>query len=116
MSSMNENTAAPGETEETFSRVLRASVAATLVLTVLCCGIYPGLIWGVAQVVFPRASEGSLVKKDGSLTTDTGGGVGSALLAQGFSAPEYFHPRPSAAGSGYDAASSSGSNLGPLSD
>jgi len=110
------NIAAPGETEETFVRVLRASVAGTLVLTVLCCGIYPGLIWGVAQVVFPRAADGSLVKKDGSLTTDPAEAVGSALLAQSFSAPEYFHPRPSAAGSGYDAAGSSGSNLGPLSD
>lgn len=102
--------------EDGLARHLWTSIAATVALTVLCCGLYPGLIWGIAQIVFPARADGSLIQKDGRSTTEPGEAVGSALLAQGFAAPEYFHPRPSAAGAGYDAASSSGSNLGPLSD
>ena len=87
---------------------LRASIAATLLLAVLCCGIYPVVVWGIAQAAFPEKADGSLVNVDGKI-------AGSSLLAQGFTAPNYFHPRPSAAGQGYDAASSSGTNLGPTS-
>jgi K+-transporting ATPase ATPase C chain len=87
---------------------LRASIAATLLLAVLCCGIYPAVVWAVGQGLFSHKANGSLVRVDGKV-------AGSSLLAQGFTAPNYFHPRPSAAGQGYDAASSSGTNLGPTS-
>lgn len=87
---------------------LRAAIAATLLLAVLCCGIYPVVVWAVGQGLFPDESNGSLVRVDGKV-------AGSSLLAQGFAAPNYFHPRPSAAGPGYDAAGSSGTNLGPTS-
>jgi len=87
---------------------LRASIAATLLLAVLCCGIYPAVVWAVGQGLFSHKANGSLVRVDGKV-------AGSSLLAQGFTAPKYFHPRPSAAGQGYDAASSSGTNLGPTS-
>jgi K+-transporting ATPase ATPase C chain len=94
---------------------LWSSIAATVVLTIICCGIYPAIVWGIAQVIFPNQANGSLVKKDGSYTTKDDEAVGSALLGQNFAAAQYFHPRPSSAGAGYDAANSSGSNLGPLS-
>ncbi len=87
---------------------LRASIAATLLLAVLCCGIYPAVVWAVAQGLFPHKANGSLLRVDGNV-------VGSSLLAQGFTAPNYFHPRPSAAGQGYDAVNSGGTNLGPTS-
>ena len=87
---------------------LRAAIAATLLLAVLCCGIYPAVVWAVGQGLFSGKANGSLVRVDGKV-------AGSSLLAQGFTAPNYFHPRPSAAGQGYDAASSSGTNLGPTS-
>ncbi|MFA6148025.1 MAG: K(+)-transporting ATPase subunit C [bacterium] len=87
---------------------LRASIAATLLLAVLCCGIYPAVVWAVGQGLFSGKANGSLVKVDRKV-------VGSSLLAQGFTAPKYFHSRPSAAGQGYDAANSGGTNLGPTS-
>lgn len=88
---------------------IRGAVMATLVLAVVCCGLYPLVVFGIAQVAFPD-------KANGSLLTDTKGTVvGSKLLGQGFTGEKYFHPRPSAAGNGYDAANSSGSNLGPTS-
>jgi len=93
-----------------------ASIGATIVLGILCCGIYPAVVWGIGQLIFPVQANGSLLKKDGSYTTNDQEAVGSALIGQNFSAPQYFHPRPSAAGSGYDATSSGGTNLGPLSD
>lgn len=93
-----------------------ASIGVTIVLGIICCGIYPLVIWGLGQAIFPVQADGSLLKKDGSFTTDDKQAVGSALIGQNFSDPKYFHPRPSAAGAGYDPTSSGGSQLGPLSD
>ncbi|HZZ42432.1 MAG TPA: potassium-transporting ATPase subunit C [Tepidisphaeraceae bacterium] len=98
-----------------FLSHIRTSIAATIVLTIIVSGIYPLIVWGVAQVIFPNKANGSLVKRDGTPTTRDEEAVGSSLLGQNFAAAGYFHPRPSAAGNGYDATSSGGSNLGPLS-
>ena len=88
---------------------LKASVLLTAVFVVLLCGAYPLVVWVGAQALFPARANGSLiVDKDGAVR-------GSALLAQNFSSDKYFQPRPSAAGTGYDATSSSGTNLGPTS-
>ena len=101
---------------ESFLSHLWASIAATVVLTILVSGAYPLLVWGIAQMAFPHQANGSLVKKDGTFTIKDEEAVGSALLGQKFAAPQYFHPRPSAAGAGYDATASGGTNLGPISD
>jgi potassium-transporting ATPase KdpC subunit len=87
---------------------LRASIAATLLLAALCGGVYPVVVWAVGQGLFPDKANGSLVRFNGKV-------VGSALIGQGFAGPAYFHPRPSAAGQGYDAVHSGGTNLGPTS-
>ena len=88
---------------------VRGALVSTMVLAVVCCGLYPLAVWGITQAAFPRQANGSL------LTDATGSVRGSRLLGQGFTAAKYFHPRPSAAGNGYDAANSGGSNLGPTS-
>lgn len=88
---------------------LQSSVLLTLVFAVVLCGAYPLAVWATGQTLFAEKANGSLV-------VDAHGTVrGSRLLAQNFSEEKYFHARPSAAGAGYDAANSGGSNLGPTS-
>ena len=88
---------------------LRAAVMVTLIFAVVLCGLYPLVVFGIGQVLFRDQANGSLiVDKDGTVH-------GSKLLGQQFTADKYFQSRPSAAGNGYDAANSSGSNLGPTS-
>ena len=82
------------------------SIAMTVVTTVLLGLIYPLVVTGLAQLIFPHKANGQLIVKDGKM-------IGSSIIGQGFSGPQYFHPRPSAAGNGYDAANSGGTNLGP---
>jgi K+-transporting ATPase ATPase C chain len=91
-----------------FMKELRTAALAIASLSVIVCCLYPLCVWGLGQLLFPHQAGGSLLSEAGTV-------VGSSLIGQGFTGPEYFHPRPSAAGAGYDAAASGGSNLGPLS-
>ena len=94
--------------KEFFSH-LRGAVMATVILVIVCCGLYPLIVFGISQALFHEQANGSLiVDPDGTAR-------GSRLLGQNFSDAKYFHSRPSAAGNGYDASSSGGSNLGPTS-
>lgn len=85
---------------------LRPALVMTLLLWVLTGFVYPGIVTALAQTLFPRQANGSLIRVNGKV-------VGSALIGQRFTQPYYFHPRPSAAGSGYDGAASGGTNRGP---
>jgi K+-transporting ATPase ATPase C chain len=87
-------------------RQLLPALVMVLVFTVLTGVVYPLLTTGVGQLLFGEQANGSIIEQDGQP-------VGSALIGQPFSQPEYFHPRPSAAGDGYDGSASAGSNLGP---
>ena len=88
---------------------IRPAIVSTVLFTLLLGVAYPLAITGVSKVAFPWQAEGSLIRdKSGQV-------IGSALIGQTFAKPEYLHPRPSAAGMGYDATASSGSNYGPLS-
>src|SRR4029450_12540849 len=94
--------------KEFFSNI-RGAVVSAFVLAVVCCGLYPLIVFGISQALFHDKANGSLiVDPNGTLR-------GSRLLGQEFADAKYFHPRPSAAGNGYDATSSGGSNLGPTS-
>ena len=93
-----------------FFSEIRPALVSTGILAVVCCGLYPLAVTAISAIAFPDKANGSLIR-------DANGTIrGSELLGQNFSGENYFHPRPSAAGAnGYDAASSSGSNLGPTS-
>ena len=95
---------------KTILSEIRPAIVSTLIFAVVCCGFYPLAVTGISKVAFAKKADGSLIiDKDGKV-------IGSELLGQNFSGEGYFHPRPSAAGAtGYDAASSGGSNLGPTS-
>ena len=85
---------------------LITAVLMTVATTILLGIIYPLVVTGLAQLIFPKQANGQLIQKDGKV-------IGSSIIAQGFSSPAYFHPRPSFAGSGYDPTSTNGSQLGP---
>lgn len=91
-------------------QAFRASLLMTFLFAAFAGVAFPLLTWSVAQIMFPFQANGSLMKNaHGTI-------IGSSLIGQTFSRPEYFHPRPSSAGSGYDGANSSGSNLGPTNE
>ncbi|MBX3298306.1 MAG: potassium-transporting ATPase subunit KdpC [Acidobacteria bacterium] len=87
-------------------KLLYTSTLMLLAMTILLGGVYPLAVWGVGQLLFPSEANGSLIYRDGKV-------AGSRLIGQRSSSPGYFYSRPSAAGDGYDAAASAGSNLGP---
>ena len=85
---------------------LITAILMTVATTVLLGIIYPLVVTGLAQLIFPEKANGQLIHRDGKT-------IGSRIIAQGFSSPGYFHPRPSFAGNGYDPMNSNGSQLGP---
>src|SRR4051794_1077563 len=94
---------------KTIVQEIITSILATLLFAVVCCGIYPLVVWGAGQLLFSHQANGSLIESSDRKI------VGSEMLGQNFTSAKYFQPRPSSAGTGYDAANSGGSNLGPTS-
>jgi len=93
---------------KSWLKEIKTSALVVLALSVVLCGVYPLTVWLLSQGLFPERANGSLVEGGGRT-------VGSSLLGQPFREPRYFHPRPSAAGQGYDASRSGATNLGPTS-
>ena len=89
-----------------ITKNLLTAVLMTIVTTLLLGVVYPLVVTGLAQVMFPDKANGQLIERGGKI-------IGSRIIGQAFSSPGYFRPRPSAAGTGYDAANSGGTNLGP---
>jgi K+-transporting ATPase ATPase C chain len=100
-------TPAPKAPESTLRHLL-TSVIYTAVTVIALGFVYPLVIWGISLVLFPHQANGSLIVSNGTV-------IGSELVGQNFSKPGYFHPRPSAAGKGYDPTSTGGTNFGPTS-
>jgi K+-transporting ATPase ATPase C chain len=90
-------------------RQLRPAIVSVLIITVLCGFLFPAVITVISKTIFNKQANGSLIEQNGKV-------VGSEIIGQSFAAPGYLHPRPSAAGNGYDATASGGTNLGPTSD
>jgi K+-transporting ATPase KdpC subunit len=112
---MDTQTNNPVQLSHGFFGHLRVSLVATVLLAIIVCGIYPVIVLFISQVLFSSKANGSLIGKDGSSVSKDEDAVGSSLIGQSWSDPKYFHPRISAAGNGYDATASGGSNLGPTS-